>query len=613
MMDYPIFSQGGDPYSYADGGNVADYDQEQYVRTLGNSFLNGVQSNMQNDMLPQADVGYNMNSFNAPNMMNAGNMFAMQDQYDQLKNKNKGIGANLYNTGMFMASSTNPYTKYKARKKGSGTLPGTPDMAGNQGVQNTMNQSADSAMARYGAAYIPQAQEGFNMRQQKAAGFPQLSFPSSTAQAPASSDSWMSPEAQAKKKAFWDQAAAYDQKSAGMDQAQQAALMQQMQQMQQMQRGPLFGPGPGGPGSDFAPGYHERNINRGQFAPNNQGMYDMFGNDDYNVGRMSRGMQNMLPYLMFNPQNTYLKDLDAKKALFGPGARRVKMSFRTVFDPRTGKNIQVPTEEKGSAKGKADIMNDPNLSRYSKEELRGLGYDVPGEPKGTSAEQDYKNMNMFERMKANRQAKRMMKEDERRAKASGASTSGSGSSSATTGSFPGGIPARPYGPDDFNNPAPEGTITGSESSFAPSQAAPQSGYPMTGGYNFNAQLEGDNSRFNFMPQRGMSLPGSPSPDLRGNPAMAQMPGMQQTSLFTPNSQFAPNALKLPPQSTPASRVLFSSDEQGNRVPNTFQSYMQNQLQGREYGGMYKEGGIHELTEDEIQQILAAGGSITYID
>jgi hypothetical protein len=564
MMDYPIFSQGGDPYSYADGGNVADYDQEQYVRTLGNSFLNGVQSNMQNDMLPQAGVGYNMNSFNAPNMMNAGNMFDMQDQYDQLKNKNKGIGANMYNAGMFAFGTANPHTKYKARKKGSGTLPGTPDMTGNQGVQNTINQSADSAMARYGAAYIPKADVGFNMRQQKAAGFPQLSFPSSTAQAPASSDSWMSPEAQAKKQAFRDQAAAYDKKYAAMDQAQQAALMQQMQQMQQMQRG--------------------------QFAPNNQGMYDMFGNDDYNVGRMSRGMQNMLPYLMFNPQNTYLKDLDAKKALFGPGARRVKMSFRTVFDPRTGQQVQVPTEEGANTKGKTSTTN-----------------------KEVSPQKEWENMNMFERMKSNRELKRMMKEDERRAKASGAPTSGSGSSSATTGSFSGGIPARPYGPDDFNNPAPEGTITGSESSFAPSQAAPQSGYPMTGGYNFNAQLEGDNSRFNFMPQRGMSLPGSPSPDLRGNPAMAQMPGMQQTSLFTPNSQFAPNALKLPPQSTPASRVLFSSDEQGNRVPNTFQSYMQNQLQGREYGGMYKEGGIHELTEDEIQQILAAGGSITYID
>ena len=32
-----------------------------------------------------------------------------------------------------------------------------------------------------------------------------------------------------------------------------------------------------------------------------------------------------------------------------------------------------------------------------------------------------------------------------------------------------------------------------------------------------------------------------------------------------------------------------------------------------YGGMYEEGGSYELSDDEIQNILAAGGQIEYLD
>jgi hypothetical protein len=37
------------------------------------------------------------------------------------------------------------------------------------------------------------------------------------------------------------------------------------------------------------------------------------------------------------------------------------------------------------------------------------------------------------------------------------------------------------------------------------------------------------------------------------------------------------------------------------------------VQQQRYGGMYEVGGIQELTEDEIQQIMEAGGSVTYLD
>jgi hypothetical protein len=258
----------------------------------------------------------------------------------------------------------------------------------------------------------------------------------------------------------------------------------------------------------------------------------------------------MLPYLMANPQNTYLQEYNAKKALFGPGARKVSMKFRTVFDPRTGQQVQVPAEGKGSAKGKADMMNDPNISRYSKEDLK-LMYGTSDEPKGTSTQKDYEDMNMFERMKSNRQTKRMMKEDERREKKYGVQR---------------GIPENP----DYT--APAGTTFANNMAYAPAPA--QSGYPTTSGYNlFNASL-------NNFPMNSMMGP-------------------------------RPTPMNIPKAFTP--RTAYSLDSQGNPVRNTMESYMQNQLQGREYGGMYEVGGIQELTEDEIQQIMEAGGSVTYLD
>jgi hypothetical protein len=461
---------------------------------------------MQNDMLPQAGVGYNMNSFNAPNMMNAGNMFDMQDQYDQLKNKNKGIGANMYNAGMFALGTANPYTKYKARKKGSGTLEGTPDMATNQGIGNTMDQSAQSGMARYGAAYIPKAQDGRRHLDYftKAAGMPELTFPSpSSASTSSANPNNLSPEALAKKQAFRNDADAYDQKSAMYNQMQQAGYPNMMRQ-------------------------------QGQFAPGFQSMYDNFGNDDYNVGRMSRGMQNMLPYLMANPQNTYLQEYNAKKALFGPGARKVSMKFRTVFDPRTGQQVQVPAEGKGSAKGKADMMNDPNISRYSKEDLK-LMYGTSDEPKGTSTQKDYEDMNMFERMKANRQTKRMMKEDQRREKKWGVQR---------------GIPENP----DYT--APAGTTFANNMAYAPAPAPAQSGYPTTSGYNlFNTSL--NTTRPAYTPR-----------DVFGTPSSNMLTGP-----FDQNKRMMERL----------------NQSQALRDPLS--------VQQQRYGGMYEVGGIQELTED----------------
>jgi hypothetical protein len=351
----------------------------------------------------------------------------------------------------------------------------------------------------------------------KAAGMPELTFSSPSSASTSANPNNLSPEALAKKQAVYDDFRAYDQKDAMYNQMQQAGYPNMMGQ-------------------------------QGRFAPNFQGMYDNFGNDDYRVGRMSRGMQNMLPYLMSNPQNTYLQEFNAKKALFGPGARKVSMKFRTVFDPRTGQQVQVPAEGKG---GKEGYMKDPNLSKYSKEDLRGLGYDVPGDEEDMSTQKNYEDMNMFERMKSNRQTKRMAREDEKREKKWGVQR------------------AIPENPDDT---APAGTTFANNMAYAPAPA--QSGYPTPSGYNlFNTSL----------------------------------------NTFPMNSAMGPRSIptNIPKVITP--RTAYSLDPQGNPVRNTRESFMKSQLQPQRYGGMYEVGGIQELTEDEIQQIMEAGGSVTYLD
>jgi hypothetical protein len=154
------------------------------------------------------------------------------------------------------------------------------------------------------------------------------------------------------------------------------------------------------------------------------------------------------------------------------------------------------------------MMNDPNISRYSKEDLK-LMYGTSDEPKGTSTEKDYEDMNMFERMKSNRQTKRMMKEEGRREKKWG-----------------------------VQNAIPE-----------------------------------NDTRQTYTPR-----------DVFGTPSSNMLTGP-----FDQNKRMMERL----------------NQSQALRDPLSVQQQI--------YGGMYEVGGIQELTEDEIQQIMEAGGSVTYLD
>lgn len=432
MLSHPVFTQGGYPMTYADGGNVLDYDQDQMVQNLGKSFMSGIQQNMQNNflnqemqnaaqyMMPQAHYGYNQS--NTMNQQNAANMQMMQSMLNNLNAGQKDAFSNLSDVANYAALTANPYTQYKYKKLGSGTLPDTGKIAA-----SSTPSSQSSGMARYGAAYIPAAANGRVIEGMEApewmskSGNQPLFFPRQSQQA-ADPDAFMSPELAAKKKAFYDANTAYEQR--------------------------WNQPGQGA----YAPGY--------------QSIYDMFGNQDYRVGRMSRGMKDLMPYAMFNPQNTYLQEYSAKKALFGPGARKVKMKFRTVFDPRTGQQMQVPAEDnKQTEKESAPKAQSPMSSPF------GAGfpamYGARENPAGNTFGGGCPGGNCGPAQGMRQSPLQTMGQSILNAKLPGASTIASAASLAPSYSAP-----------------PAGTTFDENNAYAPN---PYAGMP---GYNFAATLPG---------------------------------------------------------------------------------------------------------------------------
>ena len=359
MSSYPVFSQGGDPYEYKEGGNILDQDQDDYLGSLKRAFMENINKNFNNNVasqigqefsenypVPMGQYGYDMNYYNQPNMGNLNNLSAMQKNMTDISGKQKQAGQDLLHfASEYSAAPT--YTQYSMKK------------------------------AKYGTAYIPAAQDG-----RVVPGMPSISADSPlmsgtnypiTAVTQAQSEDWMTPEAQAKKKAFWDAAANYDKKWNKTGQSQR-----------------------------FAPGY--------------QSMYDMFGNTDYRVGRVDRHMQDLLPYIMYNPQNTYLQSADIRKSLFGKSPRRVTMTFRTYFNPQTGQHEQVAVpqhsaepilrpEAPGPMQSKADVRRmleedkkHEEIRRRASQQNAGLtNFPLgPISPEAMNVPQNYESYNLGE-------------------------------------------------------------------------------------------------------------------------------------------------------------------------------------------------------------------------
>jgi hypothetical protein len=294
----------------------------------------------------------------------------------------------------------------------------------------------------------------------------------------------MSPELEAKKKAFYDAASAYDQRWNAYNQQ--------------------------------ARGQGQGYTNQGSYAPGYQSIYDMYGNQDYRVGRMSRSMKDLLPYITYNPQLSALKKITPATNWLG---RRVgtTMEFTTVYDPRTGQQVQVPTAS-------AQQQEDPNLARYNKDLAEGL-----------AETRDDGGKNWFEKFKDKRAARKASKES---------------NAPASKSPFVEGRPGRLFGPEE-NPMTPYGTIpTGTTSaqnmSYAPaSQPNFLDSYPSINNFDYNAMMNNMNMSADYAP--------------------------------TNTGNFAPMGMRY------------------------------------EYGGDYEMGVPVELTEDQINQIMAAGGQITYID
>lgn len=100
----------------------------------------------------------------------------------------------------------------------------------------------------------------------------------------------------------------------------------------------------------YVPNYYTPESNTTQWTPQGQQM-------GYYGYQPSAGMQyfpmNANPYMKWNTQgypmpsigynpNTYLRDFEYRGRLIGQGPRKVSMTFRTYYDPTTGETMQVP-------------------------------------------------------------------------------------------------------------------------------------------------------------------------------------------------------------------------------------------------------------------------------
>lgn len=85
-------------------------------------------------------------------------------------------------------------------------------------------------------------------------------------------------------------------------------------------------------------------------APNQQGYYNPTQGYDYapmNNNPYVKRRTNNFPTTFYNPENTYLKSVEAKKRFFGPGARKVKMTFRSYGEPGVGAQHMSPFDRPG--------------------------------------------------------------------------------------------------------------------------------------------------------------------------------------------------------------------------------------------------------------------------
>lgn len=273
---------------------------------------------------------------------------------------------------------------------------------------NTANPYMDWSTDKKKKGGVPKAKNGYELAQQRMMGdFPQMSKSttpnifgtSSNIQAPGNTPKQMTPQ----------------------EQAMFAAYIQQMQ-------------GQGNQNRYLAPNQQAYYTQGNQFIPYNSNPY---------MNWRTHGM----PAVGYNPQNTYLESFEAKKRFFGPGARKVKMTFRTYRDPMTGQVTQ--------QQGPQSAEDQFNMSKYSPED-RALIENKPYQPEvHDEAVDKRRDMNWFQRRRDDKNQEKLLKQDLKREQRMSERAAEHG-------------PITPYGaspfsagfPANFNMPAPSSMYGG---------------------------------------------------------------------------------------------------------------------------------------------------------
>ena len=339
--------------------------------------------------------------------------------------------------------------------------------------------------------------------------------------------------------------------------------------------------------TDYRDEYYRRNAiptPTNQYNPqpgygygNQQGYAGFPGN--YNPGYRWRtqGMEMPIPY---NPNNTYLTHLDAKKRFFGPGARRIQMDFRTYGQP--GSNTP-------GTKGKGFNFEDRDWQQSMIQE----NYKKPNKRRVNEYDAEVEALNQQYGL-------------------------GAGSAKQPAAKRPN----YPFAPQD----------TSGVPYLNPQRPNGSQGYPFApqmqngGGYSmaqdpdqYMNDMDGNYQDWSMIGKYKQGY----DPESAANAMLAGTAGL--TAMF--NAKDRMNADRRMQELTSADNVFGAVPgnaignmghwtgtgmgtgmfDQGNMVPIQQPGYM------GKYGGQYQEGGEYEMDENEIQEFLKCGGQIKYMD
>lgn len=497
--------------------------------------------------------------------------FAAQEAADQIMNMDNEVESLMQQSQfamMGMETGMNPrmqmYQAEMDRLNNSSKQAFGNAFGAGMNMMNTANPYMDYSVDQMRTGGMHKAKNGYEQAQQRMMGdFPQIS-PSTTPnlfnkqgfQAPRNTQQQMSPQQQA-------QLAAYMQQMAGQ------------------------GQGQGNQNRYLAPNqqaYYNQGTQGNQYIPYNSNPY---------MNWRTQGM----PAVGFNPQNTFLESYEAKKRLFGPGARKVKMTFRTYRDPVTGQVTQQPGQQ--------------GDGQWTPDERAAMAEDAAREQKWGAKpyqpEPKEDKLNWFQRQKAYSKGRK-----ENRAKDKWEDTSSPIFQSTIQ---PG--DKKFFGPSPFGEaqyPIRNLSIDNQQAYGGPlyDNGGDFQDWSMTGRYRMgldpNAAAEG-------------MLYGLGIPSAFANAAQAQkMKQQMQTMSLADNQMYSDPANRIGSKG----RWVDTGMGTGMMDPNNMQVIQQpgqnyfseGQTSFTKFGGAkYNAGGpvIDELTEDEINYILANGGQVEYLD